>query len=391
MEFALTPDQELMKDTVKRLVEREIQPVLDASDRHNALSKAQFLGMFGKLAELGLTAPRLPESAGGSGIRMLDYGMMFEQIPPAISMSLLSQDGCIARLYAECNDEQRQRFLPGLIAGSRIGCTGSTEPGAGSDPRGVRTRVTRDGDTLVLNGAKMWVTNISLCDLVIVTCLDRIEDANGQRVVKVVVEREHSPFEAREIDAIGLQQGLLGEAVFQDCRVPLANLIRSERGGTQVLKTSWAVNRPLIGLQAVHLAERAFRIARDYALERVQFGKRIGAHQLVQKNLSDMATAISASRLLCYQALAAIDEGQNAEGSSAMAKRFAQNACNEAVWQAMNVLGAMGLSREARLEECYRDIRMLPVPDGTNEVLALIHGREITGLEALRGTGQPAR
>jgi alkylation response protein AidB-like acyl-CoA dehydrogenase len=205
-----------------------------------------------------------------------------------------------------------------------------------------------------------------------------------------VVEREKSPFQAREIDMIGLKQGLLGEAVFEDCRVPLKNLIESPTGGTKILKETWTVARPLVGLMAVHLAQAAFDVALDYAKVRNQFGKAIGAHQLIQKNLSDIATAITTSRLLCYSALATIDRGERAEGISAMSKRYAQMACRDAVWQAMNILGAMGLSREAGLEELYRDIRMLAIPDGTNEVLALIHGRELTGMEAFRGITQPA-
>jgi len=373
-----------MVDAVRRMVAKEIDPVLDKHDRTRALPKAVFLDIFDKLADMGLTAPRIPESAGGSELKMLDYGLMFEQIPPAISMSMVSQDGCITRLHAEANEEQKARFLPDLIAGRKLGCTGSTEPGTGSDPRGVRTRVVRDGNTLVLNGAKMWITNVSLCDTIIVTCLDGTEDPDGREIVKVVVEREHSPFDAREIDAIGLNQGLLGEVTFQDCRVPMENMIRSRKGGTQILKQSWEVNRPLIGLQACYLAQKSLDAALEYAGQRKQFGKLIAEHQLVQKNLSDIATSIEASRLLCYRALDMIDQGVLATGAAAMAKRFAQTACTQAIWEAMNVLGAMGLSREARLEEYYRDARMLPIPDGTNEILALIHGRELTGLQAFR-------
>lgn len=384
MDFELTSEQELMRDAARRMARQVIEPRLAANDRTRALPKPLFLEIFDAVARLGLTAPRIPEDAGGSGISMLDYGIMFEQIPPAVSMSMLSQDSCISRIYAEGNEDQRARFLPDLIAGRRLGCTGSTEPDTGSDPRGIKTRLTPDGDTLVLNGRKMWITNVSLCDTMIVTCLDHREQMDG-RVVKVLVDRAQSPFEAREIDAIGLNQGLLGEAVFQDCRIPRANLIESQHGGTQVLKTSWNVNRPLVGLQAVHLAQRAFDVALEYARGRKQFGKPIAAHQLVQKNLSDMATAITASRMLCYRALNHIDKDLPADGAAAMAKRYAQTACGEAVWQAMNVLGAMGLSREAGLEEMLRDVRMLPVPDGTNEVLALIHGRELTGMEAFRG------
>jgi alkylation response protein AidB-like acyl-CoA dehydrogenase len=387
MEFQLTPEQELMRDTVRRLVAKDIAPVIEAHDRGTTLPKPLFLGVLGKLAGLGLTAARLPESAGGPGIKMLDYGIMFEQIPPVMGISLLAHEATIARLNFECSDEQRRRFLPDLIAGRKIACLGSTEPEAGSDPRGVQTRLTGNGDTLSVTGRKMWITNVSACDLILVTCKDARGGQASGRLLKVVIERDRSPFEAREIDTIGLRQGLLGEAVFEDCRVPAENLIES-RTGTDVLKSTWAVNRPLFGLMAVHLAQRAYEIAVDYAKARKQFGKPIAAHQLIQKNLSDIVTAITTSRLLCLHALSLADRHQPADGAAAMAKRYAQNACREAVWQSMNVLGALGLSTEAKLEALYRDIRMLAVPDGTNEILALIHGRELTGLEALRGAGR---
>ena len=387
MDFALTTEQEAMRDSVQRTVARDIQPVLDQHDRNRSLPKSAYLKLFGILANLGMTAPRLPEELGGSNLTMLDYGIMFEQVPPSVSMSLVSQDVCTARIYAECSPEQKARFLPDLIAGRKLGCTGSTEPGTGSDPRGIKTRVTRKGDKLIINGRKMWVTNISMCDIIIVMCVDGQEGAPEGRIVKVVVERDKSPFEGREIDTIGLNQGLLGEAVFDNCEVPIENLVVSNAGGTAVLKNTWNVNRPLLGLQCVHLAQKAFNAALEYSLLRNQFGKPIAAHQLVQKNLSDAETAILTSRLLCYRALWMIDQGLPAEGTAAMAKRFAQMACQDAVWQAMNVLGAMGLSREARIEEAYRDIRMIAIPDGTNEILTLIHGRELTGMEALRGTG----
>lgn len=390
MEFALSSEQEMMRDATRKMVERDIRPILQKHPRDKPLPKAAFIEIFGKAAKLGLLSPRYAQMAEKSSITMLDYGIMFEQIPPAVSMSMLSQDACILRLYSECTEQQRSRFLPDLISGKKLGCTGSTEPDAGSDPRAIKTRVTREADALVLNGRKMWVTNISLCDLIIVTCVDATHTGSRNRVVKVVVEREKSPFEAQEIDVIGLHQGLLGEAVFQDCRVPNDNLIESSGDGTTILKRSWHVNRALVGLQAVHLAQRAFDAALEYAKARKQFGKVIAAHQLIQKNLSDIATEIEASRLLCYRALSFIDQGKPAEGPTAMAKRYAQMACQNAVWQSMNIMGAMGLSREAGLEELYRDIRMLAIPDGTNEILALIHGRELTGLEAFRGVNKPA-
>jgi alkylation response protein AidB-like acyl-CoA dehydrogenase len=391
MNFELAPEQQAMRDAVRLTVARELEPILARCKDKAVMPKASFLEILGVLSRHRLTAPRLPADAGGAGITMLDYGILFEQIPPQIAMNLLAHEGCIARLFLEGSASQKARLLPNLIAGRKIACTGSTEPDAGSDPRGIKTRLTREGNKLRLYGRKMWITNASVCDVMLVTCVDARSDARGRNVVKVVVERDAVSFEAREIDTIGLQQGFLGEAVFDGCVISEDSVIESDGGGTLVLKQTWNVNRPLVGLQAVHLAQKAFDIALEYGKIRGAFGKAIAGHQLIQKNLSDMATAIEASRLLCYSALAQVDRGVASEGASAMAKRYAQNACEKVVWEAMNILGALGLSREAGLERMYRDARMLSIPDGTNELLALIHGRELTGIAAFRDARPASR
>ncbi len=385
MNFTYTAEQNVMCDAVKRLVAQQLIPLLLSQNINRAMPKALFVTVLKALASLGLTAPRLPTSDGGPGISMLDYGILFEQLPPQISLNLLAHEGSLARIFTEGTSDQKNRFLPALIAGERIACTGSTEPDTGSDPRGVKSKLVGEGGVLKLYGRKCWITNAPVCDLMVVTCLDQRTSTGKARVIKVIIERGASNFETKAIETIGLRQGYLGEAVFEGSEVPAANVIDASAGGTEILKKSWMINRPLIGLQAVHLAQEAMSKALDYAKIRVAFGKPIGAHQLVQKNLSDMATAIAASRLLCYNALALVDAGAPSEGASAMAKRYAQNACQGAIWEAMNVLGALGLAEETGLERIYRDVRMLAVPDGTNEMLALIHGKELTGIEAYRG------
>lgn len=381
-----TAEQEAMRDSVRRLVERTIRPLMQAHDRDAALPKPAWMEILGELAALGLAAARLPPDDGGPGISMLDYGLMFELLPAPAAVTLIAHEATTARLHAEATPEQRRRFLPDLVAGRRMACTASTEPEAGSDPRGIRTRLTRKGDGLVLNGRKMWITNVSQADVMLATCLDHRDADGGGKVVKVLLEREQAGYEAREIETVGLRQGLLGECVFDDCPVPAENVVEAAAGGTAALKASWAVNRPLYGLIAVGLAQRAADVALEYAVSRRQFGQAIAGHQLVQKNLSDIVTAVTTSRLICHHALALIDRGMPAEGAAAMAKRHAQDSCREAVFQAMNVLGAMGLAVESGVEEIWRDIRMIPVPDGTNEILALIHGRELTGVGAFRST-----
>ena len=148
MDFALTAEQELMQDSMRRLVAREIEPLLAAHPPDRSLPKSAFLHALACLAELGVTAARLPESAGGAGLAMLDYGIMIEQLPPQVAVSLIGHEASTSRLHADGNDEQRARLVPDFVAGRKLFCTGSTEPDTGSDPRGIRTRLTRKGDRL---------------------------------------------------------------------------------------------------------------------------------------------------------------------------------------------------------------------------------------------------
>jgi alkylation response protein AidB-like acyl-CoA dehydrogenase len=384
LDFALTSEQQMMRDAARAMVEREIAPVLAAHDADLPLPKPALLSIYGALARLGITAPRIPEADGGGGMRMLDYGLMFEQIPPVISISLLAHECTIARIWSETTGENRARFLPDLIAGRKICCTGTTEPDIGSDPRSVKTRVVAQGDELVITGRKMWITNVTVCDVMNVSCAEGVDGRGLARLRRVVVERDKTPFETREIPTLGLRQGHLGEAVLDDLHVPAANALGNAGDAAKTLTLTWNGNRPLVGLAAVHLAQRAFNAALEYAGIRMQFGKPIGGHQLIQKNLADIEQAITTSRLLCYYALDCMDREERANGTSAMAKRYATSACEQAVSLAMHIHGAMGVSDELGLEQIYRDVRMLPIPDATNEILTLIQGRELTGMEAFR-------
>ena len=383
MNFELSSEQVMMRDSTRRMTKRDIRPILDAHDSDRPLPRAAMLEIYGLLARHGLMAPRVPEADGGAGLSMLDYGIMFEQLPPAIAISLMGHEVTITRLNLESTPEQRERFLPDLLAGRKFCATGTTEPDVGSNPREVKTRLRRDGDALVIDGAKSWITNASIADFANVTCVETEGEAKG-RLRRVVVERAVSPFEAREIPVLGLNQGHLGEWLFESCRVPAENALGEAGDAARLLTLTWNVNRPLVGLAAVGLGQRAFEAAVDYAGVRQQFGKPIAGHQLVQKNLADIETAVTASRLLCYLALDTVDRAERANGVSAMAKRHATTACEQAVSLAMHVHGAMGIGRESGLERLWRDVRMLAVPDGTNEILTLIQGRELTGIGAFR-------
>ena len=383
MDLGLSEEQRMMVDAAKKLVEKHIQPLLDANDKDRALPKPVILKIMAKAAELGLTSARIPEEGGGAGLRMLDYGLIGEQMPANVDLILQPHEATTTRVYFGCSEDQKKRFLEGLMAGTTLGCTASTEPDVGSDPRGVKTTVTEKDGALVLKGRKQWISNSTVCDFMNVTCR-KVEADGTSRLARVLVERKVSPFEARELSMHGLRQAPLGEVLFDDVKVPLENLCPETGDTAKLLTLTWLANRPLIGLLAVGMAQTALDMAKGYAGTRKQFGKYIGGFQLIQADLADIETAVVSSRLLCYNALAAMDRGERANGLSAMAKRYAVDACDRAVALAMRIHGAMGLSRELGLEQIARDTRALTIPDGTPGILQLIQGRELTGLDPFR-------
>jgi alkylation response protein AidB-like acyl-CoA dehydrogenase len=383
MDFSLSETQSMLVDAAKRLVEKHIQPILDANDKDRALPKAAILEIMAKAADLGLTSARIPEEGGGAGLRMLDYGLIAEQIPPSVTLILQPHEATTARVYFGCNAEQKERYLADLMGGRRIASTASTEPDVGSDPRGVKTTVTEEGDHLVLNGRKQWISNSTVCDLMNVTC--RKVNADGtSSFARVLVDPTESSFEAHEVQMHGLRQAPLGEVLFDGCRVPKRNLCPDTGETARLLTLTWLANRPLVGLSAVGLGQKALDAARQYAGVRKQFGRYIGGFQLIQNDLAEIETAVVTSRLLCYNALATLDRGERANGLSAMAKRYAVDSCDRAIALAMRIHGAMGLSRELGLEELARDVRTLTIPDGTPGILTLIQGRELTGIDPFR-------
>jgi alkylation response protein AidB-like acyl-CoA dehydrogenase len=389
MDFKFTEEQAMLQDSVRRMVRSEIEPRLKANDPDRPLPKSVMLEIYAALADMGITAPRLPASVGGGEMRMLDYGIAFEQLPPVIAISLISHECTITRIHAEGGIDHARELLPDLIAGRKICCTGSTEPNTGSDPRGISTRLTDMGDEYSVSGAKMWITNGTISDVMIATCSAGRKEDGSTLMRRVLFEREKSPYQAREIPVLGFKQGHLAEIHFEDCRVPKQNVLGAGGDAARILQETWVGNRPLLGLSAVHMAQRALDLAVEYAGVRKQFGEPIARKQLVQGRLADIATAVTTSRLLCYHALSQVDNGGRADGVSAMAKRYATTACAEAISLAMQVHGAMGVAEETGLERLYRDVRMLPIPDGTNEILTLILGRELTGQSALRSAHRP--
>lgn len=383
MDFNFTTEQKMITDAAQRMVERDMLPILDAGGKSEVLSKPDILKIFAAAAELGLTSARIPESGGGAGLSMLDYGLITQNIPPTIGLMLQPHEATATRIFYGGSDEQRETYLESLIAGTMIAATGNSEPNMGSNPREVKTRIREDGDELILNGTKMWISNATTCDLANIT--GKIERADGTTsVARVLVDMHAADVQTRPIHMMGLCQSPHGEMVFSDCRVPKSSMSPDKGDTAKLLTLTWLSNRPLVGLMAVNQASRAFDIALEHSKSRKQFGKYIGEFQLIQQDLSEADALITSARLMCLNALSVIDSGGRANGVSAMAKRYAVDACDKAIALAMRICGAMGLSNELGLEQMARDVRMLTIPDGTPGILTLIHGRELTGLSAIR-------
>ncbi len=383
MDFRLTDHQEMLIDAARKISEKQIQPLLAARDARQPLSRTDVLEILSKAADIGLTSARIPEEGGGAGMAMLDYGLVMEQMPPTVGLIVQPHEATTTRIYFGGSEEQKRRFVQGMMAGQLVGATGSTEPDCGSDPRGIKTTGEFSGDMLIVNGRKQWISNSTVCDVIHITC--RVpKEGGGHRMGRVLVERTESPFEAEEVPMHGLCQAPLGEVSFADCRVPVSNICPDDENTARLLTITWLANRPAVGLMAVHLAQKALELAKEYVGVRKQFGKHIGAFQAIQLDLADIETLVVSARLLCYNALSAIDQGARANGLSAMAKRYAVEACDKAIALAMRVHGAMGLSVELGLEQMARDVRTLSIPDGTPGILALIQGRELSGIDAFR-------
>lgn len=384
MQFELNEDQALLADMARRMADDSLQPILEREPADQPLSKSAMAEIYGHLAEFGITAARLPEDQGGAGLKMLDYGLIMEQLPPAVALSLLSHDGSTVRFNAGADPALRDEYLSQFTSGQKIVCTANSEPNAGSDSNTISTRLEIDGDRAFITGKKMWITNASICDCMIVSCSTGTDDRGRPIPQRVMVDLAKSPVGLSETPLAGLKQGHLCEVTFDRVEVPLRNIIGAPGDAGKYMTIVWNANRPLIGLMALSIARRAYDIALQHALDRNQFGAPLASKQLIQQDLSDMQADLISARLTCLMALDSLDQGARSNGLSAMAKRLSTEAATKIINTAMQICGGMGVTEEMGLAQLWADARVFQVPDGTQGILAMIHGRDLTGHAAWR-------
>jgi alkylation response protein AidB-like acyl-CoA dehydrogenase len=383
MDFALSPQHEEIRRTVRDFADRRIAPVADDLER-----KGEFpMEIIREAAALGLLGVPYPEDLGGTGLDSVAYAITVEELSRVsgsvgIIVSAHTSLGCNP-VYLAGTDAQKERWLRPMASGEVIGAYGLTEPGAGSDSRGTQTRAHRDGDEWVLNGTKRFITNAGVAGTYIVTAVtDR--DTDSHKITAFIVPADAPGFSiGRMEEKMGLHASNTGELIFTDCRIPAENLLGAEGEGDKLFLQTLDGGRIGIAAMALGLAQAAYEAASAYAKERRQFGRAIGEFQGVAFMIADMAVKIDAARLLTYRAAWLKDCGKPYTTEAAMAKLFASEVARDVTNDAIQVHGGYGYITEYKVERYLRDAKLTEIGEGTSQIQRLVIARNLLGLRAM--------
>ncbi len=378
MHFDLSEEQSDIRDMVRRFAEQEIVPHAEAWDENYYFPRE----IYTKMAELGLLGMTTPEEYGGGALSRLTGALVYEQLArgemaTAVGLSVHNMvTGSLARFG---NEEQRRRWVPRLAAGELLAAFSLSEAEAGSDAASLQCRAQRNGDVYVINGSKMWVTNGGEADLYLLMARTQAGE-DTSKISCFVVEKDTPGFSFGKTERkMGLHSSPTRELIFEQCAIPVANLIGEEGQGFKIALSSLDGGRINIGSIAVGVAQAAFETARDYARERKQFGKPISTFQAIQFMLADMAMKIEAARLLVYEAAYKLDTGQNSGIYASMAKCFATDMAMEVTTNAVQILGGAGYVRDYPAERYMRDVKVAQIFEGTNQIQRIVIARAILG------------
>jgi alkylation response protein AidB-like acyl-CoA dehydrogenase len=380
MDFRLTDEQEGVRRLARDVVEKEVKPLASRTDETGEFP----WGPLRTMAGLGLLGLNIPESYGGAGADHISAAILIEEIGRGCGSTGLIVAAHLGLACGPLNkfgsEDQKQRYLKPLARGEAIGCLGLTEPGAGSDlAGGVRTFAEKQGDTWVINGSKMWLTNGAEAKTAILLC--RTDRAGGSRSLSQIIVPTDTPgitFGKPE-RKMGLNGSHTYAVSIENVAVPRENLLGKEGYGLHQTLEALDGGRIAIGALSVGLAQAAYEAALAYAKERKTFGKAIAEHQAIQEKLASMATTIEAARWLVYRAAWLRDQGQPFTLLAAQAKLFATEIAEKVCYDAIQIHGGYGYSREYPVERIYRDNRLMAIGEGTSEIQRLVIARAVIG------------
>jgi glutaryl-CoA dehydrogenase len=375
----LDEEHKMARDAVRDWVKKEVSPIIEGYAQAAKCPVHLFKG----LANVGAFGPTIPTEYGGGGMDEIAYGLIMQELERGDSgiRSMASVQGSLVMypIYKFGSEEQRRKYLPGLGSGDLIGCFGLTEPDHGSNPSGMLTKIVEDGDDVILNGSKMWITNSPLADIAVVWAKDEKGIIRG-----IIVEKGMPGFSAPEIKGKwSLRASITGELVFENVRVPKANILPNVQGLKGPL-SCLSKARYGIAWGAIGAALDCYDSALRYSIEREQFGRPIGGFQLTQKKLAEMITEITKAQLLAWRLGTLANKGEASPAQISMAKRNNVNMAIEIAREARQIHGGMGITSEYSIMRHIMNLESVITYEGTHDIHLLITGMDITGINAFQ-------
>jgi glutaryl-CoA dehydrogenase len=377
MDEMLTDEHKLIRDSARAWVKKEVSPIIE-----DYYERAEFPNqILDGLASIGGFGPYIPEEYGGAGLDQISYGLIMQELERCDSglrsTSSVQSSLVMYPIWKFGNETQKKKYLPKLASGEMIGCFGLTEPDFGSNPGGMITNFTEDGDHLILNGAKMWISNAPFADIAVIWAKDP-----NNRIKGVIVERGMEGFETPEMHGKhSLRASSTGELIFNNVRVPKENILPNKDGLGAPLSCLDSA-RYGIAWGAIGAAMDCYDSALRYSKERIQFGKPIASFQLIQKKLAEMITEITKAQLLTFRLGQLKNEDRATSAQISMAKRNNVDMALKVAREARQIHGAMGIMNEYTVMRHMANLESVITYEGTHDIHLLITGLDITGIQA---------
>ena len=379
LEFDLGEMADAIRETTERFARDRIAPIaaeIDESDRFP-------IELWPQMGELGLHGITVEEEWGGLGLGYLEHVVAQEEVARASASVGLSYGAhsnlCVNQVRRWANDEQKRKYLPGLISGESVGALAMSEAAAGSDVVGMKLKAEKSGNGYRLNGTKFWITNGAYADVLVVYAKTS-PDAGSKGITTFLIEKGMDGFSiGQKIDKCGMRGSPTCELIFDDCFVPAENIMGPENGGVAVLMSGLDYERTVLAGIQLGIMQACLDVVIPYVRERKQFGKPIGSFQLIQAKVADMYVALNSARAYVYQVAKACDAGKTTRFDAAGAILLASENAFKVAGEAVQALGGAGYTKDWPVERYMRDAKLLDIGAGTNEIRRMLIGRELIG------------
>lgn len=382
MNFALGDDIESLREATHRWAQERVAPLAAEIDRSNAFP----MHLWKEMGDLGLLGVTVEEEYGGLGLGYLAHSVAVEEVSRASASVGLSYGAhsnlCVNQIRLNGTEEQKRRYLPGLISGAHVGALAMSEAGAGSDVMGMKLRAEKRNDRFVLNGTKYWITNGPDADTLVVYAKTDPE-AGSKGVTAFIVEKAMKGFSTSpHFDKLGMRGSNTGELIFEDVEVPFENVLGEEGRGAAVLMSGLDYERVVLSGIGVGIMHACLDHVMPYMHERRQFGQKIGDFQLMQGKIADMYAAMNSARAYVYAVAAACDRGQVTRQDAAACVLYASEQAMLQAMQAVQAMGGAGFLNDSPVSRIFRDAKLMEIGAGTSEIRRMLCGRELMRVTA---------